>query len=340
MNRTEKKFLETVRVHRLAVSDDSILVAVSGGADSMALLHLFLVAMPVLQCRKVGVVHCNFGLRGEESDGDEAFVREVCRELGIACHVRRFDTRAVSGEWKKSIEETARHLRYAFFEELLEREGYCRLATGHHGDDNAETMLFNLFRGSSVSAMQGIRRVRGSIVRPLLSFRRQELLMYLAEKGITSRTDSSNLGSAHDRNFIRNRVVPLIEERFRNKLVPSLQRLSEHASELDEFLEHHFDTLLATRQGLYPEAGKLRIAELLKLTLFEQKEIMKRALREYGATVDSRVLVRLAGLLSQQQGRSVPVGNGLRVIRKDGYLRFVPVEAEPDDKEGESPVED
>ena len=321
MNQTEKIFLENLKRGKLAGRGDAVLVAVSGGPDSMALLHLFSVLLPALQCR-IAVAHCNFTLRGEESEKDEAFVREHCRLAGIECHVRRFDTRKVSVAWKKSLEETARIQRYAFFEELQREFGYSRIATGHHSGDNAETMLFNLFRGGSMTALRGIRSVHGSIIRPLLPFSRTEIMEYLQEKGIQWRTDLSNSGIEHDRNFIRNRVIPLIEERFRYKLTASLQRMSEHAGELDEFVEAHVRRLIDEHSGLDPAGGKLHVVTLLTLTLFERKEILKRALQIQGAKVDGRVLQRLVTLVGQQSGRSVPVGGGLIVVNRDGFLRF------------------
>jgi tRNA(Ile)-lysidine synthase len=326
VNRTEKIFLETVLRLELAGKGDKVLVTVSGGPDSMALLHLFSTVSPVLHC-SIGVAHCNFGLRGEESERDETFVREACRSLDVECHIRQFDTARVAAAWKKSIEETARILRYEYFDELRHESGYSRIATGHHVGDNAETMLFNLFRGTAVSGLRGIRTRHGYIVRPLLPFSRKEIMDYLVEKGIGWRTDRTNLGIDHDRNFIRNRVIPLIEERFAYKLKPALQRMSEHAGELDEFIERHVDRLAEQHPGLDINAGKLHVVTMLELTLFERKEILKRMFRMQGLGVDSRVLQRVTDLLGRQSGRSVPVGSGMAVVRKDGFLRFRPEES-------------
>ncbi|NTW51216.1 MAG: tRNA lysidine(34) synthetase TilS [Chlorobiaceae bacterium] len=321
MNRTEKKFLEHVRRQELAGKGDAVLVAVSGGPDSMALLHLFSAVSPVLHCR-IGVAHCNFSLRGEESELDETFVKEACSSLGLDCHVRRFDTRKVSVAWKRSIEETARILRYDFFDELRRKHGYTSIATGHHVGDNAETMLFNLFRGTAVSGLRGIRARHGCIVRPLMPLGRKEITEYLVEKEVAWRIDRTNLEIDHDRNFIRNRVIPLIEERFTHKLMPSLQRISEQAAELEEFVERHVDRLVGQHSGLDLTEGKLHIVTMRELTMFERKEILKRVLRMRGLSVDSRVLQRVTDLLERQSGRSVPVGGGFEVVRKEGYLRF------------------
>lgn len=321
VNRTERLFLENIRKQHLAARNDKVLLAVSGGPDSMALLHLFLAVSPVLGCA-CGVAHCNFNLRGEESDRDEAFVRDACRVAGIDCHVRRFDTASVASAWKKSIEESARILRYDYFAELGDAYGYSLVATGHHTGDNAETLLFNLIRGTSVSGLRGIRARQGSIIRPLLPFSRRQLLDYLEEKKISWRTDRSNECIDYDRNFIRNKVIPVIEERFVHKLSPSLQRMSEHAGELEEFIERHAERLVQQHSGLDISGGKLHIATLRQLTLFERKELFKRVLRSLGRPAEAQVLDRIAALIDSQSGRIVQIGGGMEVVRKEGFLRF------------------
>jgi tRNA(Ile)-lysidine synthase len=321
VNRIEKKFLENIRRQKLVAHGDAVLLAVSGGPDSMALLHLFAAVSPVLRCR-LGVAHCNFTLRGEQSDGDEAFVRDACAALGLECHVRRFDTAAVSAAWKKSIEETARLLRYDYFEELCREAGYTRIATGHHSGDNAETVLFNLFRGAAASGLRGIRAKHSKIIRPLLPFSRGEIVAYLEEKKIGWRVDYTNEGIEHDRNFIRNRVIPVIEERFGSKFAPSMQRISEQSGELEAFIELHISRLLEANPGLDLAGGKLHVGAMRQLSMFERKEIVKRALKLQGLSVDSQVLNRITGLLESQAGRSVPVGSGVEVIWRDGFLRF------------------
>lgn len=321
VNKTEKKFLENIHRQKLVANGDAVLLAVSGGPDSMALLHLFAAVASVLHCR-LGVAHCNFMLRGDASDADESFVRDACADLGIDFHVRRFDTASVSSAWKKSIEETARLLRYDFFGELCREAGYTRIATGHHSGDNAETVLFNLFRGASLSGLRGIRGEHGKVIRPLLPFTRKEIVDYLEEMGIGWRIDHTNEGIGHDRNFIRNRVIPVIEERFGYKLMPSLQRISEHAGELEEFIDLHISRLLEVHPGLDLAGGKLHVGTMRQLSMFERKEILKRALKLQGLSVGSNVLNRIAGLLDNQAGRSVPAGAGVEVVLQDGFLRF------------------
>ena len=322
VNALEKKFTGQIRTRLLVKEHDRVLVAVSGGPDSMAMLSLFCAARPVLHC-EIGVAHCNFQLRGSESDDEEEFVRVHCNSLGLGCFVERFDTLQCAREWKKSVEESARILRYRFFDRLLQEQRFSVVATGHHVGDNAETMLFNLFRGVSLSGLKGIRARHGRIIRPMLLLHKAEINAYLKDRGIASRTDSSNMLEEYDRNFIRNRVIPLIEERFTHKLMPSLQRLSEQAVELEEFLELYFENLAEREPGLSLCEGKLDVPALQRLTPFEQKEIFKRALRDMDAPVDGQALQKLVDLLATQPGRVVMAGRQLQVAWKGGSLCFL-----------------
>ncbi len=328
MHVLEKKFIEQLRTRRLVEEGERVLVAVSGGPDSMAMLSLFCAVKPLLRA-ELAVAHCNFQLRGAESDGDESFVREHCLSLGLECFVDHFDTLHFAGEWKRSVEESARILRYTFFKQVMEQRGYTKIATGHHVNDNAETILFNLFRGVSLPGLRGIRALNGKIIRPMLLFQKADIVAYLEEKGIASRTDTSNFASDYDRNFIRNRVIPLIEERFAGKLMPSLRRVSEQAGELEEFLELYFENLCESEPGLALVDGKLAVQALRQLTVFEQKEVFKRALRDIHARVDSRTLQKLVDLLGTQPGKMVMASGQLRVLWKGGMLCFLRDKSSP-----------
>ena len=321
LNSIERKFLEQLTVRKLVLKGEHVLAAVSGGPDSMALLYLLCAVRPVLRC-KVSVAHCNFQLRGCESLFDEQHVRKETEKLGLDCHVRRFDTRNDAVVWRRSIEETARIERYGYFHELVEQHGFEKIATGHHVSDNAETILFNLFRGTSIPGLRGIRAFHGHIIRPLLLMRKEDILHYIKEKKIAYRTDTSNLGIEPDRNFIRHKIIPLIEERFENKLLPSLQRLSDQAAEMEEFLELYFERLMQEDEGLVLTNSKLSVTSLLHLTVFERKELFKRALQDCGCEPSSRILQQLVDLLETQPGRKIDLTAGLEVVWRGKYLFF------------------
>lgn len=194
-----------IALHGLFAPADRILLAVSGGMDSMVLLHLLHTSGYA-----VGVAHCNFQLRGGESDGDEALVHETCSAYGVPCYVKRFDTQSYASEQGLSIQMAARALRYDFFDLLREQHGYRWLATAHHANDSLETVLLNLVRGTGLDGLTGIPVRNGAIVRPLLFATRAAIAAYAQEHGIAWREDSSNSSDYYHRNLIRNQVLPLL----------------------------------------------------------------------------------------------------------------------------------
>lgn len=186
---------------------DRLVLAVSGGCDSMVMLELF----RQLEYDFV-VAHCNFKLRGAESDGDEVFMHDYCGEHGIELHVKTFDTREFALQEGISIEMAARELRYQWFYELLDSLAYSCLLTAHHQDDLVETMLINLSRGTGIRGLSGIHPKRGRLVRPLLFAAREQLMAYAQTMNVPFRNDSSNLEFVHHRNLIRHKILPLLEE--------------------------------------------------------------------------------------------------------------------------------
>lgn len=200
-------FEEKVKL-RVADSPKRVIAGISGGADSVALL-LSLVAAG----KEVTAVHCNFSLRGDESDRDQAFVTELTLRLGIKLLVRKFNTREYMLTHRLSMEMACRELRYSLFNRLIEEGVGDVVAVGHHRDDNVETMLINMLRGSGIEGMKGMTYSKGSIIRPLLEFSRNDILKYLESRNETFITDSSNLTTEPLRNFIRHEVIPLLQSR-------------------------------------------------------------------------------------------------------------------------------
>lgn len=212
----------------LVFPHDRVLIAVSGGLDSMVLLHL----MKHIDV-EVAVAHCNFQLRDEDSDEDEAFVRAYCAKWNIPFFCKRFETNNYATEHKFSIQMAARELRYAWFEELMAGKGFTKLATAHHFNDTIETMIINWVRGAGIEGLRGIPAKRGNIIRPLLFATREEINAYAAEQAITWREDISNLTDDYQRNFIRHQVVPLLKRlnvSLENTLRESVFRMEEEWS--------------------------------------------------------------------------------------------------------------
>lgn len=221
----KEQFLRHVGKSALFSRSDKILLAVSGGLDSMVMLDLFVAAGFT-----VGVAHVNFQLRGSESDEDTRLVETVCREKNIPCFIARVDTKKYASENNLSTQVAARELRYTWFQEVMEQNGYTKLATAHHRNDNLETLLLNIARGAELKT---IPERNDYIVRPLLSFTREELERYAKENALNWRDDSSNASDVYPRNFIRHHIIPKLKE-LNNSLEESVGRTIDHLSLLRE----------------------------------------------------------------------------------------------------------
>ena len=202
-----EKFQEYVSRNDLFNKQDKILLTVSGGVDSMVLMSLC-----VNSGYKVGVAHCNFQLRGVESDEDEILVLERARKYGIECYNKRFDTTAEMERTGESMEMAARRLRYTWFQELCQKHGYTVIAVAHHIDDSIETFFINLLRGTGLRGLTGIHNQVGRVVRPLMFATRKEIMDYALHKHIPFREDSSNKSTKYLRNKIRLGLTPRIKE--------------------------------------------------------------------------------------------------------------------------------
>ena len=212
-------FQQYIEQKKLCKATDKILVAVSGGLDSMVLMHLFQEAG-----YKIRVAHANFQLRGIESDGDEEFVRHWCSRLGFPFYCQRFETNNYATEKGISTQMAARELRYQWFWQVVNQEKFDWIATAHHADDSVETVLLNLTKGAGIEGLTGIEAKNQNIIRPLVFASRASIEEFAAAKGIAWREDQSNASDDYQRNFIRHQVVP----RFK-QINPSFQ-VSVHRS--------------------------------------------------------------------------------------------------------------
>ncbi len=219
-----EQFQAYINRYNLIAEGEKIILALSGGIDSMVLADLLLKT-------KVEFVaaHCNFHLRGEESDGDEKFVRDYAESNGIQCFVKHFETEKYAAEQGISIEMAARDLRYAWFEQLRQQLGYDKIAVAHHADDQAETFFINLLRGAGLNGLKGMKPQNGVIIRPLLWASREQIRKYAVENHIVWREDHTNAESVYLRNKIRNQLLPFFDElqpKARQGLYKSLEHLS------------------------------------------------------------------------------------------------------------------
>ena len=245
------RFEEYVASHNLFTHDDRLLLTVSGGVDSMVMLSLFHEAG-----YRFGVAHCNFCLRGVEGDEDEMLVREAAERLGVPFYNQRFDTKGEMERTGESMEMAARRLRYQWFNQLCEEEGYAAIVVAHHADDSVETFFINLLRGTGLRGLTGISTQVGRVVRPLLFATRKEILEYAVAHRITYREDSSNRSTKYLRNKIRLGLVPRIREinpKFTALMRRNIGRLTDAQKFISVAIEH------IRRQAVTEENGVVRI---------------------------------------------------------------------------------
>lgn len=235
--RFEQRVHKTVLAHEMLAPGDSVLVGVSGGPDSVA-LFLALRKLAESLSLQLCIAHVNHCLRGEESDRDEVFVRELAASCGVDVYVEKIDVAAVARERKRSIEEAARDVRYDFYRSVAASRGAIRIALGHNSDDNAEQVLMNLLRGSGPRGLAGIPPVReGGIIRPLIRTTRQEILDYLKACGRSFVQDSSNQDVRFLRNRVRHELLPHLKAVYNPGVSVALNRLSAILSEEEDWME-------------------------------------------------------------------------------------------------------
>ncbi len=285
------KVLRYIQKHNMLEPGQKVVVGVSGGADSMALIHLLGQIRDQIPLSLV-VVHINHGIRGKAAEEDAAFVENFARAWDLKCFIKEAQVPRLAREWGVSEEEAGRKVRYDFFEEVRRQVGGHRIALAHHRDDQAETILHNIIRGTGLGGLSGIKPVRdGLIIRPLLQVSRQEIENYCHIHGIEYRDDHTNEEVIYTRNRIRHRLIPMIEEHFNPNFSETIVRMGDLLRDDEEFLLHYsqeaFSQIAHQGQGeikislsgfnRYPRAVQGRIIrrglELLKKNLMGMEQI-------------------------------------------------------------------
>ncbi len=272
------KFIEEVKKKNLFTIKDSLLLAVSGGLDSVVLCEL---------CHQAGfdfiIAHCNFQLRGEESERDEAFVKSLADKYKVEVKVRKFDTERFAEENKLSIQEAARKLRYDWFCELIKQpanQSFMYLLTAHHADDNNETLLMNFFRGTGMHGLTGIPEKTGYIRRPLLGFTKAELLTFAGEYKLSYVEDSSNQSSKYTRNFFRNELLPAIA-----KVYPQVNdNLQDNISRFKEIEKLYQFTVGELKKKLCKAKGDEVHIPVKQLMGYDNRALIYEIISPYGFT--------------------------------------------------------
>ena len=255
------------------------MVAVSGGADSVALLHILLELAPKYSLR-LAIAHLNHCLRETESDRDEAFVASLAQRIELPFYAGREDVLAYQKRQRLSLEDAARQVRYRFYDFTAAKHGYGKIAVGHHGDDNAELVLLNLLRGSGPLGLSGISPVRtNKIIRPLIKLKRSQIMDYIALKKLDYVTDSSNRDLKFHRNKIRAQLIPRLKNEYNPKLIDSLNRLTTIIRAEDDWIEDLIQPIYE-KTIVFEKKNKLglSIAELNQLPLAVRRRLIRKAI--------------------------------------------------------------
>lgn len=256
--------------HQLLSGEKPVVVGISGGADSVALLHI-LVSLGY----KCIAAHCNFNLRGDESFRDEQFTIDFTQRLQVPLCKISFETNKYAQENRLSVEMAARELRYRWFEELLNTYDADAVAVAHHRDDSVETLLINLTRGSGLTGLTGIKPKNGNVVRPLLCVSREDIYAYIENNGLEYVTDSSNSSDIYTRNFIRLKVIPLLEE-INPSVKASLARTANHLYDASLIYNHSIEEA----RKVITQNNRLSISALLSFPA--PATILYEMLKPYG----------------------------------------------------------
>lgn len=308
------EFIKNIEQQNLFQKKDHLLLAVSGGADSVTLCEL---------CRQAGfyfeIAHCNFQLRGEESERDEKFVRNLSERYRVKIFVKRFETIKYADENKVSIQVAARELRYAWFDELLDEPSPVvkYLLTAHHADDNIETLLINFFKGTGIKGLQGIPAKQGNIIRPLLFAKKEAIRLFLEENHLEYVEDSSNLSDKYTRNYFRHQLIPSIQKVFpqvEENLLSNIERFKEARLLYEQSVRLH------TKKLLEYKGNEIHIPVLKLLKAQPLKTIVYEIIKDYNFTAHQTDDV--VHLLNSESGKYISSSTH-KIIRNRNWLIIV-----------------
>lgn len=310
----------TIEKYSMFSRGDRVVVAVSGGPDSVALLHI-LDSLKDVYGIKLHAAHLEHGLRGDESVEDMRFVEELAGSLSIPLTTGSEDVGKMAEDEGLSVEAAARKARYEFLDKVMKDTGFKKLATGHNANDQAETILINLMRGTGIAGLSGMKpAMDGRILRPLIEAKRSEIMEYLETKNIAFRTDSSNADTRFDRNRVRSVLIPMIEKEFNPGIVDSLARTASVFSMVYEYFREEVEK--SVREAVKTEEGRVTLnlevfspyPEIVKLFTFHR---ILRAMEEDAQVISYDTLSALLNVAEKSRsGSRIDIGSGIVALKE------------------------
>ena len=329
----EDKVLETIKKYNMINKNDKIVIGVSGGPDSMTLLNVLNNLKEKLGI-EIYVAHINHMIR-KEADEETEYVKEFCEKIGVDFYFKRIDVESEAKRLKIGTEEAGRNIRYEFFEEILNKVGANKIATAHNSNDNAETVLMNIIRGTSISGLKGIEKIRdGKFIRPIIECNRDEVEEYCKEKNLNPRYDKTNQENIYTRNKIRNLLIPFIKKEFNPNIIEGINRLSNIAFEEEQFInkivEKEYKNLLISVNNNREDNKKeivLNMKEFNKLDYVIKSKLVIYSITKVAGTATGIEKVHVDDIVKLCNNN---IGNkfltpkkGLKVYVKKGKIFFI-----------------
>ncbi|NLP17326.1 MAG: tRNA lysidine(34) synthetase TilS [Clostridiales bacterium] len=321
-----------IKTHKLIEDGDRVLIGVSGGADSVCLLHIL---TTLYRDADVGifVVHVHHGIRDEEANEDEAFVKDLCGRLGVEYSAYHFDVKDIADKEGLSEEEAGRKVRYEAFVDASIRNRCNKVAIAHNKNDNAETILFNLFRGSGIKGLTGMDSIHtmntdtGSItvIRPFMQVTREEIEAYLSEIKLQYQDDSTNFGNAYSRNKIRNVVLSYVKEQINTNVIEHINNAAKHLAEVNNFIEEcigkRYAIIVREEQGSY----EYLVCDMDREDIVIQKGIVRRILGNLAGKlkdIEANHVDAVLALGRKQVGKRINLPYGIVAVKKYDIVRI------------------
>ena len=316
-----EKVWNYIKQHKMIENGDMVVVGVSGGADSVCLLFMLKEMQKKLPF-SIRAVHIEHGIRGEDSRKDARFVKKLCETLSIPLRIVETDVPVVAREKKLSLEEAGRLVRYQAFEEETRGIAAAKVAVAHHMNDQAETVLFHMIRGSGMKGLGGMLPVRGHIIRPLLCIKREEIEQYLSEKNIDYCTDATNEELIYSRNIVRNRVIPVLEE-IQGPAVEHIAQVSEELREAEDYLKHQAEKVSAEAVQKATGGYVVKIDLLSKEEPIIRRYVIKAVLHELFCEwkdITRTHIEEILALCEKKSGKEVYLPKQMMAVRLEDSL--------------------